>query len=93
MQSGPLLPYRTADRDSVGDAMTANLANVLEPSLPEILADPIVQALMASDGVEAARLEDLLQLALSRSGNRTAAVAASGASRCPDPGYGRRHGR
>jgi hypothetical protein len=35
--------------------------NIPEPSIDELLADPIVRALMAADGVRASELEALLR--------------------------------
>jgi hypothetical protein len=48
-----------------------------ELSLPEMLADPIVHALMASDGVAAVELKDLIYNASSRLGARKTTMIAS----------------
>lgn len=59
-----------------------------QPSLSEMLADPIVQALMASDGVSAASLEELIHSASRRSGSRKAVMATNRAPRRRKPGDG-----
>lgn len=41
-----------------------------EPSLIEMLADPIVQAIMACDGVTRAEIEDLISVARGRIGKQ-----------------------
>lgn len=69
--------------------MTIHTKQAPEPSLPEMLADPIVQALMASDGVMAMELEELVDSTSSRLGDREAAATAC-CGRCRrKPGHDR----
>ena len=57
-----------------------------EPTLDEILSDPIVEAVMRADTVDRAALEDLLQnIAQKRQASHLARLAASG---CGCPGSG-----
>jgi hypothetical protein len=37
-----------------------------EPSLAQMLADPAIQALMASDGIDRAELDELIEMARQR---------------------------
>ena len=73
--------------------MPANPTHAWEPSLPEMLTDPIVRALMSSDGVMAMELEELVHSATSRLGGR-AAVATACCGRCRrEPDHDREPGR
>lgn len=65
--------------------MPANPIHALEPALREMLADPIVRALMASDGVVAGELEELIHFASCRLGDRKRPATANRGG----PGAGR----
>ncbi|HEX9753355.1 MAG TPA: hypothetical protein VGA46_07915 [Methyloceanibacter sp.] len=64
-----------------------------ELSLPEMFADPIVKALMVSDGVMAVELEELIDSAARRLGDRKPMAIADSSSRRCEPGHDRTPGR
>jgi hypothetical protein len=64
-----------------------------ELSLPEMLADPIIQAVMSSDGVKALELERLLNAASRRLGKRMATAIAPPGRRRRKAGHSQEPGR
>jgi hypothetical protein len=48
----------------------------LEPTLAETLSDPLIQAVMAADGVQPTEIEDIMQSIFQNTINRRRRIAA-----------------